>query len=306
MKFAEPTENCPICSSRIQQTFPTDRDIYQYRCPICGRVNITAEAVISFASEAKGLNHLVSGFTRERTELGLQPIDILSTDISELLSGVNIPGNVSEKLDRLLLYLERKSDFAGKLVQIDSSTMYSIAYAKNQREFDFLIDQLKALEYIEVSSTTNPRQVLLTLNGWNRIVELHRTPRNSNQAFIAMWFTPETQKAYDDGIEKAVSECGFKPIRVDKLEHNNKICDVIVAEIRRSAFLVADFTGQRGGVYFEAGYAMGLGIPVIWLCHKDHIDSTHFDTRQYNHIVWENETELHQRLLNRIRATIIH
>jgi hypothetical protein len=306
MKSGERIEICPICSSHIQQTTPTNRDIYQYMCPVCGRVNITAEAIISFANDAKGLNHLVSGFTRERTELGLQPFDILSTNIKEILSGVNVPRNVSEKLDRLLLYLERRSDFAGKLVQIDSTTLYSIVYAKNQREFDFLLNQLTALEYIEASSTLNPRTVLLTINGWNRIVELHRSPTRSNQAFIAMWFTPETQKAYDDGIEKAVSECGFKPIRVDKLEHNNKICDIIIAEIRRSGFLVADFTGQRGGVYFEAGYALGLGIPVIWLCRRDYIDSTHFDTRQYNHIVWENETELYERLLNRIRATIVH
>ncbi len=120
-----------------------------------------------------------------------------------------------------------------------------------------------------------------------------------------MWFTPETQKAYDDAIEKAIRESGFYPVRVDKLEHNNKICDVIIAEIRKSAFLVADFTGQRQGVYFETGFAMGLGLPVIWLCREDYVDTTHFDTRQYNHIVWENESELHEKLLNRINATIV-
>lgn len=42
-------------------------------------------------------------------------------------------------------------------------------------------------------------------------------------------------------------------------EHSNKIDDEIIGEIRRSAFIVADFTGHRGGVYFEAGFAMGLG-----------------------------------------------
>jgi nucleoside 2-deoxyribosyltransferase len=116
--------------------------------------------------------------------------------------------------------------------------------------------------------------------------------------------TSETQKTYDNGIDKAIRDSGFDPLRVDRLEHNNKICDVIVAEIRKSAFLVADFTGQRLGVYFEAGFAMGLGIPVIWLCRKDHLESTHFDTRQYNYLVLESESELHEKLLNRINATI--
>jgi hypothetical protein len=55
--------------------------------------------------------------------------------------------------------------------------------------------------------------------------------------------------------------------------HNNKIDDEIVAEIRRSKFLLADFTCEkekvRGGVYFEAGFGMRLGIPVIWTVAKD-------------------------------------
>lgn len=68
--------------------------------------------------------------------------------------------------------------------------------------------------------------------------------------------------------------------------------------------MVADFTGHRHGVYFEAGFAMGLGIPVIWLCQEDEIDKTHFDTRQYNHILWNSAEDLYQKLLNRIQATV--
>ena len=92
---------------------------------------------------------------------------------------------------------------------------------------------------------------------------------------------------------------------MDLKEHNDKICDAIVAEIRKSRFVVADFTGHRGGVYFEAGFALGLGIPVIWTCKKEELPKTHFDTRQYNHIDWENEGDLFIRLKNRIEATIL-
>ncbi|MBI5685583.1 MAG: hypothetical protein HZC54_10930 [Verrucomicrobia bacterium] len=91
---------------------------------------------------------------------------------------------------------------------------------------------------------------------------------------------------------------------MDKLEHNGKICDKIVSEIHDSAFLIADFIGHRGGVYFEAGYAMGLGLPVIWLCREDEIDKAHFDTRQYNHIVWREPADLCEKLFSRIKATI--
>ena len=69
--------------------------------------------------------------------------------------------------------------------------------------------------------------------------------------------------------------------------------------------MVADFTGQRAGVYYEAGFATGLGRPVIWCCRKDEIDKLHFDTNHKNHIDWETPEELRDRLYRRIRATIL-
>lgn len=68
--------------------------------------------------------------------------------------------------------------------------------------------------------------------------------------------------------------------------------------------MVADFTGHRGGVYFESGFAQGLGIPVIWTCRKDHMKDLHFDIRQYNCIDWETAEELRARLGYRIKALI--
>ena len=95
-----------------------------------------------------------------------------------------------------------------------------------------------------------------------------------------------------------------------KKPHANKIDDEIIAEIQRSRFLVADFThgddGARGGVYYEAGFAHGLNRPVIFSCRENMVDKLHFDTRQYNHILWKNENldEFRKDLTNRIEALI--
>lgn len=59
-------------------------------------------------------------------------------------------------------------------------------------------------------------------------------------------------EVYEDGIKLTLSELGYNPVRIDFVEHK-KICDRIIAEIRKSSLLIADFTGHRGGVYFEAG-----------------------------------------------------
>jgi hypothetical protein len=79
---------------------------------------------------------------------------------------------------------------------------------------------------------------------------------------------------------------------------------VILCEIRRSHFVVADFTLQRQNVYFEAGFAEALGLQVIYTCREDDIKNAHFDIRQRNHIVWNAPEELKDELKNRIGATI--
>ena len=77
-----------------------------------------------------------------------------------------------------------------------------------------------------------------------------------------------------------------------------------MTEIKNSRFVVADVTDQRPGVYFEAGYAMGLGLPVIWSVREDDLQKVHFDTRQYNHIVWRAAVDFVQQLYNRVSAVI--
>ena len=77
-----------------------------------------------------------------------------------------------------------------------------------------------------------------------------------------------------EGLRRGIEDAGYQALRIDKKEDVVKIDDEIISEIRRSRFLVADFTqgndGARGGVYFEAGFALGLGIPVIFCLPNGH------------------------------------
>lgn len=174
------------------------------------------------------------------------------------------------------------------------------------------------LEKDDPSSETRSRDsyIRLTPAGVKRLEELEIKAVNSEQAFVAMWFNESVNEAYEKGVERAIRDSGYKPLRIDKQEHIGKIDDQIIAEIRRSRFVVCDFTCElieydgkqkafpRGGVYYEAGFAQGLGIPVVWMCRADHIEHVHFDTRQFNHITWDTPEELREKLRNRIGAVI--
>lgn len=121
------------------------------------------------------------------------------------------------------------------------------------------------------------------------------------KAFIAIWFDNSMEKAREK-IMVAIRTCGYEPMIIDIKEHNNQIVPEIFKEIEDSEFVVADLTGHRGGVYYEAGYAMAKKKQVILSC-KDG-ERTHFDVAQINTIYWKDEDELCDRLVKRIKATI--
>ena len=63
-------------------------------------------------------------------------------------------------------------------------------------------------------------------------------------------------------------------------------------------------TGGRQGVYYEAGYAMGLGLPVIWTVRSDRENDMHFDTKQYGLIIWDTPEDLAEDLEALVIAAI--
>ena len=307
---------CQLCAKPTLQP-PTklhDRAVFVAECKTCGKYAWTheVEPVLGhLSSDDKGK---LSAYFRERF-IKHEPLmtlvenpsgsDIPAIAIDEILK-FRFPESISERIDRALLNLYRLSSYLGETFLFNADSDYPVVFAKNANEFRFITDTLKAADWTTCQRVTGGAHVSLTVQGWNRIDELQRRwlLKESKQAFVAMSFIPSLDSAFRDGFGKAIEEVGFIAMRVDLKEHNEKICDTIIAEIRKSRFLVADFTGQRAGVYFEAGYALGLGLPVIWTCKEEDKDALHFDTRQFNHILWTSETDLFQKLKRRIEATI--
>lgn len=144
----------------------------------------------------------------------------------------------------------------------------------------------------------------VTAKGWEQADAIEKPAARREKAFVAMWFDDQVNPVFHSAIAPTISDAGYRPIRLDLQEHSESIVDRIFAEIKESRFIVADFTGQRGGVYFEAGFARGLGLDVIWTCRKDQIEKLHFDVRGFNVIDWREPADLCERLNARIRAVV--
>lgn len=301
------SEKCLICgNSDSSFNWDGDRDGYVVKCNCCGTYKISGTLAPINIIQNSANKYILSALIRESNELN-QQIELTTTNIGNYLSKSKLPITISGKLDKILLYIFNHTHVAGRTCRIDIALDYPVAYAVDQDEFLYLLNILYNNGLIEPEVVDSPIESIdnlrLTLDGWERVENLKRSQIISgNQCFIAMSFDYDLKEVYINGIKSAIEETGYKPVRIDLIEHNEYIPDKIIAEIRQSRLMVADFTGQKAGVYFEAGFAMGLNIPVIWTCRKDEIDKCHFDTKQLSHIVWNTTEELKERLKNRILA----
>jgi hypothetical protein len=286
-------------------------------CKRCGDFAITGSLLASYAN-VEGKNHLFSGLFRWRKEKGLKSEEILTSDtIKDVLQSTEIPQNIPEKIDKLIYYVGLSSPTFGASVPILPEDDYPLTFSPFADELREILLFLEADKLIEpaVDDTGNVItireqlsyegivQCKFTMQGWKRFYELERKGVDSKQCFVAMNFDDEFDSAYKK-ISEAVESCGFKAYRTKGFSIED-VNDLIIAGIKESVFVVADFTGQKLGVYFEAGFARGLGKRVIWTCREDEKDKLHFDTRQFNHILWKDVEELKSKLQASIRANII-
>ena len=218
---------------------------------------------------------------------------------------------VQERADRLLQYIDEETANIGDVFSFSNQAVScgAIAWSEStgSNEVRFLLDHLSERDWLRKLKCGGEKWVL-SGGGYTRLDELRQKMAGSSDAFVAMWFDESMHAVWEEGIKLGIQDAGYRPVRIDGSEYNDKIDDQIIAQIRRSRFVVADFTqgpdGARGGVYYEAGFAHGLKVPVIFTCRKDLIELVHFDTRQYNHITWESVSELRKRVADRISATI--
>ena len=139
-----------------------------------------------------------------------------------------------------------------------------------------------------------------------------------SQGFVAMSFDPDLTHVYKDGIKPAIKAAGYNARRIDDKAFTGPVVDEMLAEIRKSKFVVADFTGCEkctackkckhigapGGVYWEAGFAHGLDIPVFLTCRKDRGDAIHFNIDHIKRLHWETPEDLCKQLKNSIEAVL--
>lgn len=246
-------------------------------------------------------------FTKDSPILDNEKLELLIKEAA-------VPKTPEEKISYLLTYLHSLQKYEGSQIEFpnneDRQVLAKRLYFRNYSEMVFYLFTLYHQGLISGTDASSHDGIdfigiELTFNGLSRVIELNESGKESDKCFVAMSFSKDLSSTRES-IKSAIDQAGYKSILIDEIhiDADMTINDSIIAEIRKCRFLVADFTQHNHGVYFEAGFALGLKRPVIYLCHSDDFSKTHFDTNHYPHIIYKDLTELVEKLKTKIEAWI--
>lgn len=329
MTDTQTEELCPICGKTLKhKARSTNYFATFYNCPYCKRFQLEDDFENYYLKDMSQIDlallRNILYILPENSNHRQTPI--YEENLQELLSQANSPKTLLDKIDNTLAYFVDKTQHFGQRLNINGETLYRELFCVDKQELSSIFETLKGyISFNGLPHSGNTFQVWVEMDGLRYYEENLRQKQRNNQGFVAMWFNdeadlenhkPDMSNVYAKAIKPAIeNENLFNSIKIDCVEYCNDINDEMIAQIRKSKFMVADLTGYRGGVYYEAGFAEGLGLPVIYTCHKKwlegvsdkNIEKVHFDINHKNIIIWEEDKleDFKTRLINRINAVIV-
>ena len=194
---------------------------------------------------------------------------------------------------------------------------YPLFYATNKHDAIQTLEVLEKEGFVRLNNKASEGRFLVqqTIEGM-KYLEDNKNRHDTGKVFVAMSFHIDERYIYDNILKPAIKKAdkNLIPIRIDDPEisdsHEGAIDDLIIDQLNNCDLVIADLTKNKGGVYFEAGYAEGQGVPVIYTVDKI-TNEIHFDTE--HRVITEigekdastkKRDEIIDKLANKIRVRL--
>jgi hypothetical protein len=313
------TMNCPVC----RETFCTKQDmslsIYsgnKYDCARCGKFVLCGTVANGFSDSFMTLRRrtVLSHRLRRMQRPDGTPVPIYEGELGtfNLDDPLPSPKQQANNLIRWIGNNQSSPATALEILEQEVSAWIGAPITSNFRDegLSWLLEQPQIQTLVKEHDAINDpiRRLRLTFDGWQRWEALNREEIESFTAFMAMQFDSEMDRVVKDCFKPAVARTGFELRVPTDGQPAGLIDDRLRVALLTSRFVIADLTHDNNGAYWEAGFAEGLGRPVIYTCCKNKWDvkKSHFDTSHLKTIIWDprNLQDAAARLAATIRATL--
>jgi hypothetical protein len=292
----------------------------QYDCPRCGQFVIcdltSQELPVDYRTPQR--REVLSHRLRCRLHQSGNPPLIYFEELPEWGLDEPLP-SPAEQADRLIVWIGDRQPSPREKIEPSASAISAwIGAAITQHSptvLNWLLSQEEIGKLVERTDGGGRTHLQLKMAGWERYEAIKKGRVESSTAFMAMKFgDKELSHAFNDHFKQAVARAGFELRLLTEGQPAGLIDDQLRVRLRTSRFVIADLSHNNNGAYWEAGFAEGLGRPVIYTCREDVWNGrdeqgkskVHFDTSHLVTIIWDpaNLKDAATRLTATIRATL--
>lgn len=296
---------------------------FAYNCPQCGRYILPQSTIMRLHDEIDEVKNKISIFLFhnkvEDKNIFIGTSDVFfeykkknptTEAILYTLEEIEIffPKNFDEKINKILCALFSRTKYEGDFICLNDVNKCALFFCdapddeSREKQFNFIIEYLKSNNYVNCSGD----YIQLLPEGYKIVYDLQNNKTDLNKVFVAMKFGNDTLKIRE-AIREGVLKTGYSAIYIDEKIHNHQIVPTMLNEIKECKFLIMDCSHPNYGAYYEAGIALGLGKEVIITCSRKSFDENekpHFDIAQKQILIWNDEIDLTNKLIQWIKAVI--
>lgn len=282
---------CLFCDEMVSITSEGDYDRFLgCNCSPDGFYNLlrdSYEPINSLAHPKKrDMFHVISAYIRELTDRG-EKVSLSADDLESIVNSSKIPVTIEDKGNRLLQYLYRHSEAPGESVVIQPlSSSYNLTYSPNLQELVYIIDKLINEQFMIREGMT----FKLTDKGWNEAAAI-AGGKKIKPCIVLLSDAEDLHTEWVDKLLPKIEQFGYIPRLLRHTSMHNRE-PYSLELIEESKLIIADLTGQSPEVYFTAGYALGLNIPVIWTVNSSEANDLFVQVKNIRPIVWDTAEEL--------------
>lgn len=307
---------CPVCNLELKdfRDHPDGRDAKFFSCLMCGDFILSGTSIATLPDilkQNKDASAKISHAIRTMQQAN-RGAELYTNTVGEILKRP-LP-TPREQADLFIRWLAEHIEGPGETLWVEPSTHSAIIGAKSPEGFALVVRHLFDVGLVtgnlsEAMGAPGRAHVTLSFEGWDHYEQLRGGGPSYRKAFMAMKFGDSLlNQIVEKVFRPCVKQTGFELARLDDVPRAGLIDDRLRVEIQASDFIIADLTHDNLGAYWEAGYAEGLGKPVIYTCEKEKFETekTHFDTNHHLTIIWNKDSprSAGENLKATIRATL--
>ena len=326
---------CPVCLNSEGGSCTPFSNSPALRCDICGYVRLDRSLYARFQGGEVGLNAwrlttvqraVLSHRIRTNSPENPPKESDLFMITSDLLDSLPTTGglpNLAEQAANIVRFVGDSVSGSGDAIRELPVHIHATIGALTRESAVRLMDELVERRILRSEDTaayyggphgtiglSEPAIITLSLDGWQQYESQRRGSYESNYGFIAMQFNESDLEDFVQNVVKPTvkNATGYDLVDMGDVATAGIIDNIMRVRIKEARFIIADLTHDNRGAYWEAGYAEGLGKPVIYICEAEKFEreKSHFDTNHCTTIPWSRDDDetFKQRLTATLRRSL--